>query len=778
VASQLVPFYDDGNGDFSTFSYTGNATDDRDLDIVGFQPNFILLKGDDSGHYALTKFEDMTGDATHSTNPTVSVFTDGIQAFRTSGFQVGTHNYANENSVVFHGFAFKNVDGASDSHTYAGNSTDDRQITVQGTTFTPKFVLAVEQSGDHFHMGSWQLSSDSTFRLDSGNWIGSNYIQARNSSGFEVGDNAKINQTGQDYRYIAVTSNAFVGVVDGEDQTEGSGFTELVDAWDDGGTYANSLHTMWRNDADTTVDSSTTGSWDISGIAIEIKKATGYTAAIAGTATASINDSHVVAGGKTITISLTSDTWVAAGATFDAVRQAIINGLTSAQSEGTGWNAEVRDKEVVSSVVRTSATTVTITLTAAASYAVTASETITVTIPASALVLNGSALIASPTIVIGTGNYMPNGDVNWDNPPTLDSIGAVSVSSSSNESYTYKHIDLASDNAMEFTDVSGIVIENCLITNCGGTGINLLRCDTVTIRNCRITDTNGNVISTGQAMYIDDCGDDIIIEGNWLEDVSAGVTFNQCDSVTGYRVRYNFFKNMQRSHNQGEGVFAQYCGPMDLWVHDNTFYGVPADCVVEDWINMYRSYGTSSLPIRIYNNRIQGSGTSASGGGIMSSDVGSEGVTSAVGWVLVYDNWLVDPGQYGIAMTAGHDVDVYDNSVFSSSNNPNISISNVGIYAARYGTSSTPGSFYGCTITGNNVLWYEAGGTEEGSWFPSKGGWDDVSPNHTDVNGGTTVVNPSAGGGNDFSYSAWDADSGNQGSTDLSFPTVWTYHTP
>lgn len=125
------------------------------------------------------------------------------------------------------------------------------------------------------------------------------------------------------------------------------------------------------------------------------------TAAVTGTATASITEADVVAGGKTIIITLTGDTWVASGATFDAQRQAIIDGLDSAQAEATGWNAEVRDNEVVAAVVRTSDTVVTITLSAAAAYDITAQETITATVPAAALT-GGNAVVATPTFTVAT----------------------------------------------------------------------------------------------------------------------------------------------------------------------------------------------------------------------------------------------------------------------------------------------------------------------------------------------------------------------------------------
>lgn len=124
------------------------------------------------------------------------------------------------------------------------------------------------------------------------------------------------------------------------------------------------------------------------------------TASIAGTAiTGGVLESEIVAGGETIVITLTADTWVADGATFNAQRQNIIDGLDSDGVEATGWNAEIRDKEVVGSVVRTSDTVATITLTASPDYAVDADETITVTVPAAALA-GGSPLTATPTFDI------------------------------------------------------------------------------------------------------------------------------------------------------------------------------------------------------------------------------------------------------------------------------------------------------------------------------------------------------------------------------------------
>jgi hypothetical protein len=126
----------------------------------------------------------------------------------------------------------------------------------------------------------------------------------------------------------------------------------------------------------------------------------GITSVTAGTSVPTQTEDEYTAGGETTTLELTGDTWVAAGSAFNAQRQAIINGFDSAQLELLGWNKEIRDKEVVTAVVRTSDTVVTITWTAAAAYDITATETITPTIPASALVISSSSVVSTPTFTV------------------------------------------------------------------------------------------------------------------------------------------------------------------------------------------------------------------------------------------------------------------------------------------------------------------------------------------------------------------------------------------
>jgi len=121
-------------------------------------------------------------------------------------------------------------------------------------------------------------------------------------------------------------------------------------------------------------------------------------AAITGTIGDGATEQEVRDGGGTIIITLTGATWIA---DISAQRQAIINGVDSAQSETAGWDAEVKAKIGLGSVVRTSGTVVTITLTASevAGYLVDSNETLTVTVPNAAISISGD-LTGSPTVTL------------------------------------------------------------------------------------------------------------------------------------------------------------------------------------------------------------------------------------------------------------------------------------------------------------------------------------------------------------------------------------------
>ncbi len=150
----------------------------------------------------------------------------------------------------------------------------------------------------------------------------------------------------------------------------------------------------------------------------------GGTGAVTGTGGSGMTGPDIRSGGKTLIVTLTGDTFVASGATFDAQRQAILNGIVSASSPTWGWNTELPNIPVTA-VVRTSSTVCTVTLPALAGYQSDTTETLTWTVPAAAVVL-AVAIVATPTVAITrtstdltpVGAYSMSGTAVRNNAPT------------------------------------------------------------------------------------------------------------------------------------------------------------------------------------------------------------------------------------------------------------------------------------------------------------------------------------------------------------------------
>lgn len=125
------------------------------------------------------------------------------------------------------------------------------------------------------------------------------------------------------------------------------------------------------------------------------------TGALTGTITASVNETDIVAGGKTAILTLSEDRWIAAGAaSFDLQRDEIIAGFDSAQAEATGWDAVPKATQTLGGVVRTSDTVVTVTWDAFATYNITAQETVTVSIPSTSILSAQTTVVTTPTFTV------------------------------------------------------------------------------------------------------------------------------------------------------------------------------------------------------------------------------------------------------------------------------------------------------------------------------------------------------------------------------------------
>ncbi len=105
----LLAFNDVAGSSLSS-TYAGNGADNRNIGGVGFQPDYLLIRANDTataraGHHRPAS---LTGTASQFWNNTANS-TNGIQAIQATGFQVGTDTSVNANGPTYHFMAFRNT---------------------------------------------------------------------------------------------------------------------------------------------------------------------------------------------------------------------------------------------------------------------------------------------------------------------------------------------------------------------------------------------------------------------------------------------------------------------------------------------------------------------------------------------------------------------------------------------------------------------------------------------------------------------------------------------
>lgn len=105
----------------------------------------------------------------------------------------------------------------------------------------------------------------------------------------------------------------------------------------------------------------------------------------------------------------------------------------------------------------------------------------------------------------------------------------------------------------------------------------------------------------------------------------------------------------------------------------NEVVNQPGKSRPEEVINIYMSSGTAASPILIHDNYLQGAYPARattdpySGGGMNLSDgSGSPTLAQANGYVRAYHNVVVGTSNQGVAVSGGHDIQVFENRIMSS----------------------------------------------------------------------------------------------------------------
>jgi len=238
---------------------------------------------------------------------------------------------------------------------------------------------------------------------------------------------------------------------------------------------------------------------------------------------------------------------------------------------------------------------------------------------------------------------------------------------------------------------SNMTISYLEITNPSGHCIQLSNCSNITIQYCKLGP------SKGEGVFLSNCTN-ITVRDCSMEYVESGVV---ADIGSAIKVLYNDIKNVQGPMPRGQLVQFGDVNGAGSSISYNVGENILGQSYPEDAISLCRSNGTAASPIQVVGNKIRGGGPSGSGGGIMSGDLGGS-------YVLVQDNILVNPGQYGLTVSSGHDVNISNNKIYSAK----LAFSNVGLTAYKQYDIST----YNITISNNAVNYTNKDGVLNDMW--------------------------------------------------------------
>jgi len=268
---------------------------------------------------------------------------------------------------------------------------------------------------------------------------------------------------------------------------------------------------------------------------------------------------------------------------------------------------------------------------------------------------------------------------------------------------------------------SGDVIEGLRISNPSGPCIVAQNVTNVTIVNNEIgpcgTDPQYQI-----GIYLNQSSD-LQIVNNRFKDVSSALY-----AVNGSKGRLlfegNYATDIRGPFPRGQLVqLNQYSGP-NITIRCNIsdqkiggYMNSDGKGGPEDHINIYKSSGTKDSSIYIVNNKIRGGG-SKSGGGILAVDAGNGSN------VHIDQNILVNPGQYGIGIPSGSNVQITNNQIYASAHD----WTNVGIYVWNQYQNTTCNNN---EVSGNAVHYINKKGAPNPYWDSGNCG-KVISPKNND----------------------------------------------
>lgn len=198
------------SGVFAEGTYAGDATDNRSISSLGFQPDLVLVKNATNATAnntnSVMNLQESYGDSGSVLTATANTV-NTIQALEADGFQIGTHAYVNNTGDTYYWVAFKGVTNYSASGTYemdVGSYTGTgSSFSVNTLSFKPDLVIIKSNVASQSAFRTSMMHGDITAYLGAATADFAGGITSLNADGFSLGNNPGVNTSGVTYQWQA-----------------------------------------------------------------------------------------------------------------------------------------------------------------------------------------------------------------------------------------------------------------------------------------------------------------------------------------------------------------------------------------------------------------------------------------------------------------------------------------------------------------------------------------------------------------------------------------------
>ena len=195
-------------GVFDVATYTGNATDNRNITLTSFEPDAVFIKPV-TAFTMVGNIRENYGDRSFFLSDATSAINHVQQLLSTGGFQVGNSTSVNTSGTVHHYIAFGGAgihnDDASGTYamaqgTYTGTGS---AFTLTGVPFAPDLVIIKGNIVQYAVFRTRLMAGNQTAYMAGAASVFTNGILSLGTNGFSLGTSATVNGSGVTYTWTA-----------------------------------------------------------------------------------------------------------------------------------------------------------------------------------------------------------------------------------------------------------------------------------------------------------------------------------------------------------------------------------------------------------------------------------------------------------------------------------------------------------------------------------------------------------------------------------------------